>query len=88
MFKGIEFVCSINFGLYKVYHQIHQASKAYPTTYINLFLVCSCEVQVVQEGEGQGEGEDGEERPTMRQSKMKVNHHCFSLLRILVTLLT
>jgi hypothetical protein len=45
---------------------------------------------VVQKAEGEGEeegkGEEGQERPTMRQSKTW--HLCFSLLYILVTLLT
>ena len=55
-------------------------------------------MQVVQEaegkeeggGEGEGEreeeGKEGQERPTMKQSK--TYHLCFSLLHILVTLLT
>jgi hypothetical protein len=38
------------------------------------------------EGEEEGEGEEGQERPTIRQSK--IWHLCFSLLYILVTLLT
>ena len=44
-------------------------------TYINMLLLCYCEVQVqvVQEGVG-----EGEERQTMRQSK--INHHCLSLV--------
>jgi hypothetical protein len=53
-----------------------------------MLLLCSCEVQVVQEwkveGEGEGEGEEGQ--ATMRQSN--TCQRCFSLLHILVTLLT
>jgi hypothetical protein len=37
-------------------------------------------------GEGEKEEEEGQHRPTMRQSK--TSQHCFSLLHILVTLLT
>jgi len=45
-------------------------------------------LQLQEEGEGKGEEEEeeGQQRPTMRQSK--TSQHCFSLLHILVTLLT
>ena len=47
-------------------------------------------LQLQEEGEGKGEEEEeeeeGQQRPTMRQSK--TSQHCFSLLHILITLLT
>ena len=50
------------------------------------------QLQKEEEGEGEGEEEEeeeeeeGQQRPTMRQSK--TSQHCFSLLDILITLLT